>query len=64
MLKFHFFFARFKLNEKAIQILKEESRPITVISILGQYRTGKSFLLNQLLRKNGRSNFPSFQNLV
>jgi polynucleotide 5'-kinase involved in rRNA processing len=38
--------------EEALNILESETRPVTVIAIVGPYRTGKSYLLNRLMGKN------------
>ena len=40
------------LNQTAIDIIKTETRPVTVVSIIGQFRTGKSYLLNRLMGKS------------
>jgi hypothetical protein len=39
------------LNEDAIKLIEQEKRPVTVVSIIGPYRTGKSYLLNRLMGK-------------
>ncbi len=41
----------FQLVPEALEALKSETRPVTVVTIAGQYRTGKSYLLNRLLGK-------------
>ena len=46
----------FKLCDDALAILEKETRPVTVICIVGPYRTGKSYLLNRLMGKN--NGFP------
>ena len=46
----------FKLCDNALAILERETRPVTVICIVGPYRTGKSYLLNRLMGKN--NGFP------
>lgn len=38
---------KFFVSKKAIKFLSEIETNIAVISIAGQYRTGKSFLLNR-----------------
>ena len=41
---------KFIINEEAIKILsKEENKQIGILSLVGKYRTGKSFLLNRVL---------------
>jgi len=39
---------RFDINEEAARILQNIEEPVSVISIAGVYRSGKSFILNQL----------------
>ena len=39
------------LNEKALQLLRNISKPVAVVSICGPYRSGKSYFLSQMLRK-------------
>lgn len=36
------------VNAKAIDILSRISQPVVVVSIVGLYRTGKSYLMNKL----------------
>jgi hypothetical protein len=44
----------FSITEEAKSFLEQIESPIGVISIAGLYRTGKSFILNQLIgEKNG-----------
>ena len=41
---------KFLINEEGIKILsKEENKQIGILSLVGKYRTGKSFLLNRVL---------------
>ena len=41
---------KFIINEEAIKIIsKEENKQIGILSLVGKYRTGKSFLLNRVL---------------
>ena len=41
------------LNDQAIEIIKNISGPISIVGVAGKYRTGKSYLLNQvILNKN------------
>ncbi|XP_062961861.1 guanylate-binding protein 4-like [Cynocephalus volans] len=40
------------VNPKALEILDKISQPVTVVTIAGQYRTGKSYLMNRLARQN------------
>ena len=46
----------FALCDEAVAVLEREARPVTVICIVGPYRTGKSYLLNRLMGKN--NGFP------
>jgi RNase P protein component len=45
----------FTLNAEALEFLKSLGSPVSVISVAGLYRTGKSYLLNRVLlnRKSG-----------
>lgn len=44
---------KFILNKEAIEILaKDDNKTIGIISLVGKYRTGKSFLLNRVLLNN------------
>jgi GTPase Era involved in 16S rRNA processing len=53
---------KFQINDKAAEILSNITDTIGVVSIVGLYRTGKSFLLNQLLgRSNGFGIAPSIK---
>ena len=41
---------KFIINDEAIKVLsKEENKQIGILSLVGKYRTGKSFLLNRVL---------------
>jgi hypothetical protein len=40
------------INADALNLIKDEKRPVTVVSIIGPYRTGKSYLLNRLMGKS------------
>ena len=40
------------VEPEALQILKKYDKPIKVVSIVGTYRTGKSYLLNRLMGRN------------
>ncbi|VCX41187.1 unnamed protein product [Gulo gulo] len=40
------------VNQKALQILDKISQPVMVVGIVGQYRTGKSYLLNRIVGQN------------
>ncbi|XP_044138150.1 guanylate-binding protein 1-like [Bufo gargarizans] len=44
------------VNPKAKKILSRISEPVIVVSIVGKYRTGKSFLMNRLVGRN--NGFP------
>jgi len=39
------------VNEKAKEILSKINKPMVIVSVVGMYRTGKSFLLNCLMGK-------------
>ena len=41
-----------KINQEAIDIIKQIEKPIAVISVVGLYRTGKSYLINKLFLNN------------
>lgn len=38
-----------ELNEEAIKILEKFNEPVKVLSIIGKYRTGKSYFANRFL---------------
>jgi predicted AAA+ superfamily ATPase len=40
---------KFKVNEKVIKYISQIKEQVAIVSIAGIYRSGKSFLLNQLL---------------
>ncbi|XP_036111585.1 guanylate-binding protein 6-like [Molossus molossus] len=40
------------VNQEALQILDQISQPVVVVAIVGMYRTGKSYLMNQLAGQN------------
>ncbi|XP_066232952.1 guanylate-binding protein 6-like [Saccopteryx leptura] len=40
------------VNPEALQILDQISQPLVVVAIVGLYRTGKSYLMNQLAGQN------------
>uniref|UniRef100_A0A803XVQ0 GB1/RHD3-type G domain-containing protein n=1 Tax=Meleagris gallopavo TaxID=9103 RepID=A0A803XVQ0_MELGA len=44
------------LNPVALAVLRSVTQPLVVVAIAGLYRTGKSFLMNQLAQK--RTGFP------
>ena len=44
------------LNKDIIPLLEKETRPVTVICVVGPYRTGKSYLLNRIM--NNKKGFP------
>ena len=39
----------FKINPQAIAFLNSIEGPVAIIGIAGMYRTGKSYLLNQVI---------------
>ena len=41
-----------ELNKEAIKLISKETRHVTVVSVIGPYRTGKSYLLNRLMGKS------------
>lgn len=52
----------FSINEKALNILKSIDEEIIIVSIVGKARTGKSYLLNQLLSDtNGNYQYGGFE---
>ncbi|XP_062960164.1 uncharacterized protein LOC134383203 isoform X2 [Cynocephalus volans] len=40
------------VNQQALQILEKISQPVVVVAIVGLYHTGKSYLMNRLIRQN------------
>ncbi|KAM4703033.1 guanylate-binding protein 1-like [Rhinophrynus dorsalis] len=40
------------VNQDAVQILLDITQPVVVVSIVGKYRTGKSYLMNKLTGKH------------
>lgn len=53
---------KLSINQAAARQLSNIRDPVTVIGIVGKYRTGKSFLMNQLLGKcSGFSLGPTVQ---
>ncbi|KAI4879199.1 hypothetical protein NFI96_031978 [Prochilodus magdalenae] len=44
------------INEEAVQILDKIIQPVVVVAVAGLYRTGKSYLLNRLARKDRKHN--------
>ena len=42
------------INLAALQTLAAETRPVSVVSILGPARTGKSYLMNRLMGKSSK----------
>ena len=49
----------FEVVGSTLRVLESESRPVTVVSIVGPYRTGKSYLQNQLMRGGGEGGSDS-----
>lgn len=45
------FSAEFVVNQEAIEFLKTVEAPLGVVAVAGNYRTGKSYLLNRVLLK-------------
>ena len=45
------------LNEEALQILRDISKPVAVVSICGPYRSGKSYFLSQMIQR--KDAFPA-----
>lgn len=43
---------RLVANPEALRILSATTQPLVVVAIVGLYRTGKSYLMNQLAGKN------------
>ena len=41
------------VNQEAKEILNKINKPMVIVSVVGMYRTGKSFLLNCLMGKTG-----------
>ena len=41
------------LNKSALALIESIPKPISILSIAGPYRTGKSFLLNSLISGSG-----------
>ena len=39
----------YRVNQEALDILATIKKPVSVVSVVGKYRTGKSFLLNRIL---------------
>src|SRR5690606_40242934 len=46
---------RFELNQEALSIISSIEEDIIVVAIVGKARTGKSYLMNLLLDRTGRS---------
>uniref|UniRef100_A0A8D2J2I6 GB1/RHD3-type G domain-containing protein n=1 Tax=Varanus komodoensis TaxID=61221 RepID=A0A8D2J2I6_VARKO len=43
---------KLQVNREALQLLQSIQQPVVVVAIVGLYRTGKSYLMNQLAGKN------------
>ena len=41
---------KLKLNEEGLELLRAINDPVAIISVVGAYRTGKSWLLNELMQ--------------
>ena len=53
-----------RVNEEALEVLRKISGPISVVSVVGLYRTGKSFLVNRIVgrqkgSRSGRRSMPA-----
>ena len=48
---------RFAVHEPALALLREIKGPVAVVAVAGLYRTGKSYLLNQLLDQPASEGF-------
>lgn len=46
-----------KVNQEALDILSSITQPVVVVSIVGMYRTGKSYLMNRLAGKRKGTGF-------
>jgi len=57
-----FIFSDFTINEDVIKLLEADTMPFTVVSVVGPYRTGKSYLLNRIMgRRDGFSLGPTVE---
>ena len=52
------------INEEAVKILEGITNPICVIAVVGQCRSGKSYLLNQLIPSTAQSFFELGHTMV
>uniref|UniRef100_A0A8C5WHS2 GB1/RHD3-type G domain-containing protein n=1 Tax=Leptobrachium leishanense TaxID=445787 RepID=A0A8C5WHS2_9ANUR len=53
------------INKEALQILTSITEPLVVVAIVGKYRTGKSYLMNNLAgRKKGESHLHKLYKIV
>ena len=48
--QYYIYHLEFRLTEHGSYFLKQLTSPIAVVSIAGMYRTGKSYLVNKLVR--------------
>ena len=48
---------RFEIVQETIEFLKEVEGGVSLCTIIGNYRTGKSFLMNKLLELQGNNGF-------
>ena len=46
LLHYNQLLGKFTVNQEALQVISSLHRPLSVISVAGAYRTGKSYLLN------------------
>jgi hypothetical protein len=44
-----YLYLEYTINNEAIDIIKAIPAPIGVISVVGMYRTGKSYLMNRMI---------------
>ena len=44
----------FAVNMAAIDLINSYDQPVALVCLAGKYRTGKSFLLNKLMKLKGR----------
>ena len=52
-----YIYLEFLVNPDAIEFISNIPKPISIISIVGLYRTGKSYLLNKMLLNKSKGGF-------